>query len=158
MSARQTSTVRAVPRPFWNSPKGICRWCGASVPAPSGVGRDTRTRWHPDCQRDFRVASGDVRFTVALLIERDGPRCTDCGEIPDSYEVDHEIPLWKVADLPPERRIKYFGLENLKLRCVPCHKRKNGKEAAERAHFNRLAGVKPKRSPLSAADIRDLPF
>jgi hypothetical protein len=62
------------------------------------------------------------------------------------WHVDHKVPLWKVRHLPPLQRIEYFKLANLITRCEHCHKIKSRKEAAERAHFNELAGENsPKR-------------
>lgn len=57
-------------------------------------------------------------------------------------EVDHVIPLWKVAlisDLTLEQRRWYFGPGNLQLLCGPCHKAKCRAEAAERAALKRAA-------------------
>lgn len=56
-----------------------------------------------------------------------------------SLEVDHEVPLWKVAHLPPDERRPYFGPDNLRLRCPGCHKAKTAREAAERAEIRRAA-------------------
>ena len=55
------------------------------------------------------------------------------------WHVDHVVPLWKVQHLPAAERIKYFLLPNLLTRCDKCHARKSKREAAERAHFDRLA-------------------
>lgn len=54
-----------------------------------------------------------------------------------ALEVDHIVPLWKVADLPGDERRPYFGPRNLRLRCPPCHKAKTKREAAERAQARR---------------------
>lgn len=62
-------------------------------------------------------------------------------------EVDHIIPLWKVAELPDQQRRWYFTLANLQLRCRDCHKKKSAREAAERAHLKRLARPKVRRGP-----------
>lgn len=56
-----------------------------------------------------------------------------------ALELDHDVPLWRVAHLPDEERIKYFRIENLRLRCRECHKAKTAREAAERAKLKRLA-------------------
>jgi hypothetical protein len=60
-------------------------------------------------------------------------------------EVDHDIPLWKVAHLPDAQRRQYFKIGNLQLRCPACHKYKSAKEAAERAHHKRLIEPKKRR-------------
>lgn len=51
-------------------------------------------------------------------------------------EVDHVIPLWRVALLWPTRRDLY-GPINLWLLCEDCHKAKSAIEAAERAAVKR---------------------
>lgn len=51
-------------------------------------------------------------------------------------EVDHVIPLWKVATLEPRRvdhPLRYWMPGNLQLLCAPCHRAKTKAEAAERA-------------------------
>ena len=53
-------------------------------------------------------------------------------------EVDHVIPLWKVAVLASADRRWYFTIENLQLLCLACHRRKSAVEAAERAKLNRI--------------------
>lgn len=65
------------------------------------------------------------------------------------WHADHKVPLWKVAHMAPLERIAYFKLANLVTRCCECHARKTAQEAAERAHFDEMAGetaAKPKRS------------
>lgn len=59
------------------------------------------------------------------------------------WHVDHKIPLWKVAHLPPAKRIIYFMLENLITRCERCHHFKTKAEAAERAKYKRLGKPPP---------------
>lgn len=54
-----------------------------------------------------------------------------------ALEVDHRIPLWKVADLPDDERRWYFGPGNLWLLCPVCHKTKTKDEAAARASARR---------------------
>lgn len=55
-----------------------------------------------------------------------------------ALELEHTVPLWKVAHLPPESRRKFFHVENLRLRCQDCHSAKTAKEAGDRAHTERL--------------------
>lgn len=66
-------------------------------------------------------------------------------------EVDHVVPLWKVATLDQPKRRFYFLPENMQILCTPCHARKTAGEAAERAHFNRLAAPDG-QPPLLALD------
>jgi hypothetical protein len=58
-----------------------------------------------------------------------------------ALEVDHKVPLWQVADLPPDERRVYFGPTNLWLLCPACHKAKTKREAAERAALRRFAAA-----------------
>ncbi len=81
---------------------------------------------------------------IAMLLERDGPMCqcgrAECGKPvdPNNCEIEHRIPLWKVAHLPDQERAIYFGPDNLRLFRRGCQVRKNREEAAERAHYERL--------------------
>ncbi len=52
-------------------------------------------------------------------------------------QLEHQVPLWRVAHLPDDERAIYFGPENLRLRCGRCHAEKTRAEAAERAAARR---------------------
>ncbi len=151
---------------------GWCQWCDLEiVPRLKKNGEPYRVQpsMHRECATEYWLAQNASKFRP-LLIERDGERCADCGEAPHSWqpqkppyiiygwygggkycriewrlmlEVDHKIPLWKVAHLPVAKRREYFKIGNLQLRCPKCHKRKSAKEAADRAHHKRL--VEPKK-------------
>jgi hypothetical protein len=74
----------------------------------------------------------------ARRVSQDGHHFTEivrrfCGHI------DHKVPLWKVVGIEPQERIKYFGPLNLQILCEECHTKKTSREAAERAHYKRLA-------------------
>lgn len=73
-----------------------------------------------------------------MVMERDGKGCFDCGRTPGHdkvcLEYDHDIPLWKVADLPDVARRQYFLPVNIRRRCQDCHKAKSAREAAQRAN------------------------
>jgi 5-methylcytosine-specific restriction endonuclease McrA len=56
-----------------------------------------------------------------------------------ALEVDHKVPLWSVAHLPPDERRPFFGPGNIWLLCPRCHKDKSRREAAERAAMKRAA-------------------
>lgn len=181
--------LRRPPVPHWNSPVGYCRWCGEKIEA-----NDKRRRhWHKPCSDAYNIAV-HLRAAYHKLVERDGPRCRDCGaeegavtrfEKSKSYwaavgmergnpnlyravqnglatpvrpvhcrlEVDHEFPLWLVDREAPDAR-RYWGLDNLALRCVDCHKAKTAREAGERAKIKRLTGGRKRRGPA----IRSRPF
>lgn len=113
-----------------------------------------------DCWREYLLHT-DSEVQWRYLAKRDGIGCADCGKqdgkwvaAGQSYhdekhwrgitsigwsirlEVDHDIPLWRIPELPadkPEWRQALFGPDNLKLRCGPCHTAKSAREAAERA-------------------------
>lgn len=153
--------------------RGICQWCGGAIELrlkKDGTPHKIQASMHRDCTAEYMAAQNPSSFRDAL-IERDGRGCAVCGEAPHSWEprkpprliyyhkagpacdvewrlmldVDHIVPLWKVADLPDDQRREYFKIGNLQLLCGHCHKRKSAKEAAERAHLKRLAGDKKRR-------------
>ena len=143
-----------------------CRWCGEDKPlrlkqdgTPRKVQSEFHTGWPDqpgDCKGEWLIAC-NASWNLSALKKRDGWKCACCGNdyIALHLDVDHVIPLWKVKGLPIEIRRKYYLLGNLQLLCSPCHKRKSAKEAAERAHFNRLAktkdgNAKPKRHKLQS--------
>lgn len=113
----------------------------------------TRMKWHPACVADFKIIAWPAATRKAVR-DRDLGVCCDCsGDFRHwgEWAVDHHIPLWKVATLPPEQRIEYFRLPNLVTRCKDCHARKTAAEAAERAKIKRIArGGKVVRRPMRA--------
>jgi hypothetical protein len=135
---------------------GWCRWCDEPIEPrlkKNGKAHARQTTMHKGCADEYWMAQNVSRFKPQL-IERDGAACVDCGPDGAFLEVDHEVPLWKVTDLPPAQRRKYFLLGNLRLLCFDCHNRKSAKEAAERAHHKRL--VKPKKR--RGAKLQSRPF
>lgn len=54
-----------------------------------------------------------------------------------ALQVDHRVPLWSVAHLPPDARRPYFGPRNLWLLCKGCHAAKTRTEAARRARLRK---------------------
>lgn len=120
--------------------KGICVDCkedwgdrvrfrkgSASIHASDG--EFDASGWATEETREFRRL-GFYRSTEVIWISL--------------WEADHNIPLWKIAHLPPLKRLEYFKLDALVTRCAPCHGRKTAKEAADRAHFDEMAGEGPK--------------
>jgi hypothetical protein len=113
-----------------------------------------------DCYSEFLLHT-DAEAQYWFLMKRDGPGCGDCGRQDGKWvsggllwwheerwsgyerirwsitlEVDHDIPLWRIPELPPgdlELRMALFSPFNLKLRCLKCHQAKSAREAAERA-------------------------
>jgi 5-methylcytosine-specific restriction endonuclease McrA len=93
----------------------------------SEISAEVSRRWNYDTHETEpeKVWVADGPFTPVLITK-------------PALQVDHVIPLWKVVDLPDEKRVTYFELGNLQLLCVECHKAKTKPEAAERAHYERL--------------------
>lgn len=146
-------SVRSFPMPRWpNRGDGWCAWCGEAVARPA------RT-WHKACLEQYQLHTWPA-VQIAFVKDRDGAKCWDCGETAEKWnrgcearrigspdhvgvyrsirrvsalELEHDVPLWRVAHLPAEDRRRYFGPDNLRLRCPPCHKAKSKLEATERA-------------------------
>lgn len=128
--AEARKAVRGVPMPDWPGP-GFCKWCTKPVKPP-------RSSWHEDCYKDYcRHTSSSSQ--AWFLEKRDGPGCKWPGCDARGREVDHRVPLWKVAHLPPDQRRPYFGPANIWLLCQRHHKAKTKLEAAERAQARRQA-------------------
>lgn len=81
---------------------------------------------------------------IKLLLKRDGDRC-QCGCMGvigrAPVEIEHKIRLEMVRQLPDEQRAWYFSLANERLFIAGHQVAKSAQEAAERAHFNRLAAT-----------------
>ncbi|MBI3516896.1 MAG: hypothetical protein HY060_22935 [Proteobacteria bacterium] len=73
---RAPPALRRPPLPFWDVPKGSCRWCGGAVLKSDGT-PNPRRRWHDDCVTAYRIAcfSTDMRDAVYA---RDGGFCAAC--------------------------------------------------------------------------------
>lgn len=124
--------VRGVPLPDWQG-NGWCKWCGRRIDEKG------RSSWHKACVREYWLHSA-LNVQLHFLVERDGRRCAWPGCRDPAcrpLEVDHRVPLWKVAHLPPDQRRPYFGPQNLWLLGQPHHKLKTRLEAAERAQARR---------------------
>jgi len=143
---------------------GTCRWCGLAILHETGprAGEPNRRRsWHAECVETYKLAAWRKR-QIKVVRKRDGACCAACGATPKKWlasrrnsidretraryvrirracalELDHTVPLWSVAHLPPDERRAYYGPENLKLLCPACHGAKTAREAAERAERKR---------------------
>lgn len=151
-------SVRKFPMPVWpNRGAGWCRWCGEAT-------ETSRRTWHSECVQTYKLHTWPA-VQIAFLKKRDGNRCWDCGASPEKWigrgptykpwsqdhvgpysslervgalELEHETPLWKTTHLPDEERRRFFGPENLRLRCRGCHKAKSARESADRAKVKRI--------------------
>lgn len=114
-----------------------------------------------DCLHEWATHT-DIDAQFWHLVARDGPGCAICGPGDGRWvarsrwmnehaqrgmtylrwsvklEVDHVIPLWKVNGAESVFEIRAMhGPGNLWLLCQPCHRRKTGLEASERAQIGR---------------------
>ena len=139
--------------------------------------------WHPDCVTEYKLhAFPELQYS--FVARRDGEKCRACGETPERWHnrglcsgtdfngeklwlhcmierrvwlyLDHVVPLWSVQGIGPLERIKFYGPTNLQLLCKADHDRKTKREAAERAHFDRLER-EARGEPKSARPKRDWP-
>jgi len=164
---RRQTGPRAFPMPSGgNRGKfGYCRWCGGMLLKPDAT-QNKKRGWHdgrgnePHCLYEFYLHTR-AEQQRAFVVDRDGEKCWDCGEAPmhwrrggvihgwgtgpyievtwcSALELEHEIPLWLIAHKPDDERRRFFGPENLRLRCARCHGAKTALEAADRAKGNRL--------------------
>lgn len=121
---------------------GVCAYCDADTVQDS---------------RHWKVIRHHSEHTVELL--KDGSTVLYCSfRYKPAWDVEHEIPLWKTADMPRKERIKYFTLDALKTACLPCHKRKTAEEAAERAHIKRLGDQRNGKTKNSGVKIKSRGF
>lgn len=133
---------------YLEATRGLCcAWCKVEDPKAwrsfgtswGGMGSFPPMPWEGE-------RKGQAYFEAIHAYRR---RCLD--EFPDwglytpieqitGLQVDHVIPLWKVAlEIPEDQRRPYFGPDNLQLLCMKCHKIKTSQEAAERAAIKAFA-------------------
>lgn len=173
INAIRKPPVEAILAQYPQGKRGLCGWCGNEVSEKTHV-RGWAKWWHGACLLEMQIIT-QPDVARRCVEERDHGICADCGAPPQCeprtvirgrgtqwqheevvsvvlWHVDHNIPLWKVAHMPPLQRIEYFKLWNLVTRCEKCHKAKSKREEAEQAHFDRLAepkDSKPGRKLLS---------
>jgi 5-methylcytosine-specific restriction endonuclease McrA len=76
--------------------------------------------------------------------------CEKCGNWTKEFHADHIHPLWLADKTEYPDCLKYWAIGNLSAICIPCHKAKTSREAANRAKItriqNKLSGkTKPKK-------------
>ena len=68
---------------------------------------------------------GDTWMAIRRrVLLRDGYQCCDCGRVHASNQIDHDTPLEQGGSNDDD---------NLKIRCVECHKKKSALESKQRA-------------------------
>lgn len=129
-----TNSCRRPPLPFYQAPKGTCRWCGQTVMAPA-------RNWHPECAAAYSLAinSGSQRATVW---QRDKGVCKGCGGTHQQWQADHIVPLHSITPSQLEdypNCLRFWSIENLQTLCTnPCHNAKSAAEATIRAKVKRI--------------------
>lgn len=130
-----------VPDTFHRAVGGRCKWCAQPITYPAGHDKAgqpmTRRYWHGECADDYK-AHAWPKVQEAVVVKRDGYCCRACGHDTKGHsrEIDHIVPLWSV-DRKAEGALRFWGPVNLQVLCVPCHKAKSAREAAERAAIKR---------------------
>lgn len=126
----------------------LCRLC-ARIGLPT-----FRHLWHPKCS-ELASAIYQPWIGIQWVMRRQRGLCAGCRNVlakpkPNpkrsdhaiyweeitgpGVEIDHIVPLWKVALMPPERQtIRWWLPGNLQGLCRICHRDKTKAEAAERA-------------------------
>lgn len=149
---RPSAWHRAPPLPFHSTihkGAGWCRVCGQPI---YGAGsfrsfagpQSTRLTWHTICTESYFLMTKPADYAAALLL-RQGGLCAVTGEPigppAEKYildvEVDHDIPLFRVArdhtEEPWYELIRFWGSGNLKAITRAAHLAKCAAEARERA-------------------------
>lgn len=118
--------------------KGICAYCGV----------DTATHWVGWRRGQVVVCHGRIDERKSFS-EANTYRAAYTEVMPiATWEVEHEIPLWSVDRSDPAA-LRFWMLENLRTSCIPCHRAKSAREAAQRAKElrirNKAAGVETRK-------------
>lgn len=70
---------------------------------------------------------------------RDGGKCWDCKQIVEVWNADHDLALHIVPpSIPFPEALRYWRIDAIKTRCLPCHAIKTKSEAKSRAKTKRL--------------------
>ena len=121
---------RKPPKPpfYYSGGNGVCRQCGYTILRPDGR-QNFRANWHPACVKEYRLIHFPADTRKAVW-KRDQGVCGYCGVqcSRTAWDVEHVKPLYEAnGDLD------YWKMSNTVTACLPCHKKKSAKEAAERA-------------------------
>ncbi|MET0601847.1 MAG: HNH endonuclease signature motif containing protein [Baekduia sp.] len=133
-----------------NAPMGTCRWCGETLTGENASRRNYcyKDREGRDCRGEVNrsmtwSARDAVRHRDFLAIGR--LACVDCGEVceepdPERYAkgplfIHSEHVVLKRWEADHELALEDGGaheLDNLRCRCVPCHRAKTARENSAR--------------------------
>lgn len=129
--------------PFWHVPKGRCRWCGDFIWQPDDT-LNLRRRWHPHCVDAYKEAAWP-QYARKKVYQRDKGRCAHCGKsCRRAWELDHIVPLIDGGGC---------DLSNMQTLCRPCHRKKTGKEATQRAQLRQSESVSSEETSVEALTI-----
>lgn len=152
-----------------NAPRGWCRWCGADLLRGDGrrdkrrnycysdrEGRDCVDLWNGSRTYQPRTA---VRHRARQSGTALG--CVDCGLVVEEHRDGHWVELWREHATYDHEKYRWIidpahpeweadheipledggehTLENLRCRCVFCHRAKTSRESVERAARRRVA-------------------
>lgn len=146
---RPVRTHRDPPLPFHaDRPRpGWCRVCGQPIGSQGGWRitakrpQSTRLTWHSVCTETYFLWVKTSNYTAVIARRQDGI-CPITGEVIRYGEVDHRVPLYRVArehaDLPWCEMIRFWGLSNLQVLSRAGHLQKCREEAVERSRFGKL--------------------
>lgn len=153
--ATSPTSFRVPPLPFHqmvHKGAGWCRVCGQPIYGGGSfrkfAGPVSKLTWHNACLSTYFLMTKPSDYTE-LLLHRQGERCALSGDpIPLPYrhaEVDHEVPLFRVArehaEEPWHELIRFWGFANLRAITRPAHLAKCKAEAQERARHRSIAAA-----------------
>lgn len=124
--------------PFWDVPKGRCRWCGDFI-WNEDEQLNLRKHWHEHCVDAYKEAAWPT-YARKKVYHRDKGICAVCRKsCKRSWELDHITPLIDGGD---------FDLTNMQTLCPACHKAKTSREASSRSVKRRTQQPVPEIFPL----------
>jgi hypothetical protein len=128
---RKNPDHREPPLPSWfyTAPLGTCRWCGNPTLRPDGTLR-AKANWHQECLDPYFIITRQS-YAKKAVNKRDKGICAKCGKVCKSkkeWQLDHIVALKDI----PEKDVKYWGMGNLQIQCLDCHKKKTTEENSKR--------------------------
>lgn len=144
---------RAPPLPFYSQPAvpGQCRVCGQPIYGGGSFRSfagpvSKRLTWHSVCTATYFLMTKPTDQSQALILRQAG-RCAitaepigpPAREWCSSVDIDHEVPLFRVARKHAEEPwfdlIRFWMTGNLRAITPEAHKTKGAEEARERAGY-----------------------